>query len=533
MSDEESVFLQHVPCDACGSSDANSLYSDGHQFCFACSAHVPGDGSTPRKARRMTTSIEFLPGEPQALAARGISEVTCAKFNYNIGEYRGKKAHIAHYYNADGELVAQHLRTKDKDFPWVGQPKEALPFGANVWQKTGKKIVVTEGEIDAMSMSQVQGNKWPVVSIGCGAGPQIKKYAATHREYFLGFEEVIVMFDNDQPGRDAARVFAEVIGKRAKIAELPLKDANDMLVAGRTEELINAMWKAKPYRPDGIVTIADLAESLAVAPEKGKEWSLPTLTSISYGRRYGEVWVLAAGTGTGKTDLLLQEATHAVFHHKEPVGLFFLETPPREVAVRMAGKLKGKAFHVPDGGWTKEEFEQAITELGADDRIYLYNSFGLCEWDNIRERIRYLNHANDVRYFVIDNLMAFASGAEDERREVERVMSEAAGLAQELNSFIWVVSHLATPEGTPHENGGEIKLRHLRGSRAIAAWAHGALGLERDQQAENEEERRTTKIRVLKDRFSGRSTGKTFPVRYDFATGMLTEVDDMASDHGF
>ncbi|QJD54668.1 putative primase/helicase protein [Pseudomonas phage MR2] len=33
---EESVFIAHIPCETCGSSDANSLFSDGHQYCFAC-----------------------------------------------------------------------------------------------------------------------------------------------------------------------------------------------------------------------------------------------------------------------------------------------------------------------------------------------------------------------------------------------------------------------------------------------------------------------------------------------------------------
>jgi twinkle protein len=41
----DSEFVAHVPCGSCGSSDANSLYTDGHTYCFACRAYGRGDGS--------------------------------------------------------------------------------------------------------------------------------------------------------------------------------------------------------------------------------------------------------------------------------------------------------------------------------------------------------------------------------------------------------------------------------------------------------------------------------------------------------
>ena len=60
-------------------------------------------------------------------------------------------------------------RSASKDFVWIGDPKEATLFGQQCWASGGRKVVVCEGEIDAMSMSQVQGNKWPVVSVKDGA----------------------------------------------------------------------------------------------------------------------------------------------------------------------------------------------------------------------------------------------------------------------------------------------------------------------------------------------------------------------------
>ena len=39
MEKKESEFIRHTPCDKCGSSDANSLYSDGHTYCFSCETY--------------------------------------------------------------------------------------------------------------------------------------------------------------------------------------------------------------------------------------------------------------------------------------------------------------------------------------------------------------------------------------------------------------------------------------------------------------------------------------------------------------
>jgi KaiC/GvpD/RAD55 family RecA-like ATPase len=534
---EGSTFLRHEPCPECGSSDANGVYDDGHTFCFACSHHTPSNGGDVSGGRRKVSAGFVEPEEYPGIPSRGITAETCEKFGYARGTYAGVPVHVAPYYNADGKLVAQKIRKPHKKFAVVGDLKQALPFGAHVWQKSGRKIVVTEGEIDALAMSQAQGNKWPVVSIGCGAGGQIKKYMAQQRDYFLGFEEVVLMFDNDEPGRKAARVAAEVIGPTARIAELPLKDAADMLKEGRVAELISAMWNARPHRPDGIVEMSTLREEVLAAVEWGKPWPWDALTAATYGRRYGEVYCLGAGTGIGKTDLFTQIVEQTVRELNEPVGLFFMEQHPRETALRVAGKFAKKPFHVPDGGWTQSELEETWDNITKTKKVFLYDSFGNNDWETVENRIRYLAHAEGVRHFFIDHLTALAAWKDDERKALEEIMSAIGGLVKELDVCVYLISHLATPDGTPHEEGGRVMIRHLKGSRAIGFWCHFIFGMERDQQDEDEDVRHLTTFRILKDRYTGKSTGLTFHLQYNSETGMLEEVDykpkTNAEQHGF
>jgi twinkle protein len=501
-------------------------YSDGQGHCFACDKHYFNSSEEitvvdNSRNKDLITDYEIAP-----LSKRSLSSDTCEKFRYGIGDYKGKKVQIANYANDKGSIVAQKIRFANKDFVFLGTPKEALLFGQNIWkgQAGGKRIVITEGEIDCLSVSQVQGNKWPVVSVPTGAQGAAKALAK-NLEWLESFDEVVLLFDNDEAGQKAIEDCVDLfsIGK-CKIAKLPLKDANEMLVAGRGDEIVKAIWNAEIYRPDGIITIDDISEDLLAPVERGMPWPWATLTEATYGIRKGEVYALGAGTGIGKTDVFTQIISHTIKEQHQDVGVFYLEQPPHETIKRIAGKVSGKRYHVPDEDWTKEELEHTLEQMRHEmGKVYLYNHFGSSDWDIIKSRIRYLHTYYGVDYIFLDHLTALASHADDERRALEELMAELSGIAQELQIAILFVSHLATPEGRPHEEGGRVTIRHFKGSRAIGFWSHFMFGLERNQQAEDESERQTTTFRILKDRYTGQATGKTFELNYDQKTGLLYE----------
>ena len=468
----------------------------------------------------------LITGDVRALRQRGISEETAKHFGYKVGSYHGQPVHICPLHNLKGELVAQQLRTQDKEFPILGDFSKMPMFGTKLWNK-GKKIVVTEGALDCMSLSQIQENKWPCISLPNGAAGAAKAIKA-NLSYFNNFEEVILMFDADEAGEKATAACAPLFpAGKCFIANINgYKDANEALMAGATRKILDAMWGAKVYRPDGIVSLADIRDELDKPVEWGLPWYLPTLNKATYGRRLGEVYAIGAGTGVGKTDFLTQQIVHDMYELEKTVGVFFLEQKPKETAVLLAGKRAGKMFHVPDGAWTPEERKTALDEITAHDRIRLYDSFGVCEWDIVKANIEYMHHADGIEIFYIDHLTALATGqGTDERVELERITAAIAMLAKRLNIIITMVSHLATPEkGKSHEEGGRVTIRHFKGSRAIGFWMHFMFALERDTQAEDITERETTTFRVLKDRYTGQSTGMTFPLNYNHETGKLHEA---------
>ena len=298
---EESEFVRHEACPHCGSSDANALYTDGNHFCFSCETVTYADKSEDAMALFETDGTVFLDLEFQELTKRGITEKTCKFWGYGISTYKGQKVQVANYRSRDGQLQAQKVRFQSKDFSVIGSMKEVALYGEHLWRDGGRFITITEGELDALSLSQALDNKWPVVSLPSGC-TSAKKAIGKSIEWLSGFEYVVLMFDNDEAGQKAARECASVLPpNKCKIATLPLKDANEMLVAGRVGELIDAFWSAKTFRPDGIVAGTDVWD-LVISNDDKESVGYPYagVQEKTGGCRKGEIVTLTAGSGIGK-----------------------------------------------------------------------------------------------------------------------------------------------------------------------------------------------------------------------------------------
>jgi twinkle protein len=524
QTDNESEFLRHIPCDNCGSSDANSLYSDGHTFCFSCNTHKSGDGSCTSEPAQKKSSSTLISGIYQDLGKRKIREETCRKFGYQVGEHHGRTVQIAPYYDASGTLIAQKIRGADKSFTVLGDITKAQLFGANLWN-SGKKIVVTEGEIDALTVSQVQNNKWPVVSVPNGAQGAVKALKK-NLDYLNHFEEVILMFDMDEPGKKAAAECAELFeAGKAKIASLPFKDANECLQQGRPEEIIQAIWNAKTFRPDGVISGEDLWESIT-AEEVVKAIPYPwqSLNEITRGARQGELVTLTAGSGVGKT-AIIREIAHHLIKQGETVGLLMLEENPKRTALGLMGIELNKPLHITKEGVADEELHRAFLATVGSGRLYLYNHFGSSDIANLIARVRYLAKGCGCNWIILDHLSIVVSGLGDgdERRLIDNAMTYLRTLVEETGVGMFVVSHLRRPEGDRgHEQGAKTSLSQLRGSHSIAQLSDMVIGLERDQQGSNPN---VTTVRVLKNRFSG-ETGIAGYLLYNRETGRLSETDN-------
>lgn len=519
---DDSTCVGHVPCPNCGSRDNLARYSDGHGFCFGCQFYQHASNNEVTNERRVSrVSNNMLAGEARALPKRALTEETCRHWKYQVGQKAdGTAVQIANYCDEDGVVIAQKIRTADKKFVWLGEPKKATLYGQWLWRDGGKKVVVTEGEIDALSVSQLQSNKWPVVSVPSGAAGAAKA-VANAIEWLERFEQVVFLFDDDEPGREGAQECAALLTPgKAFIGRINgFKDANEALQAGEGPKVIDAVWGAKEYRPDGVVTIESLFEGAFEVATPGLPWPWKSLTEKTYGIRTGELYAFGGGVGCGKSDVFKEIALYLMGQGHKTGYLAFEEKPAHSLKV-LAGKFIGKRLHVPGVTATHEELARAREYLTG--RMALFDHFGAMDYDTVKERMRYMVTAFGAKYIFLDHLTALAASIEgDERRTIDKIMADLASFAQQLDFALFFVSHLATPEGKPHEEGGRVLEKHFRGSRAIAQWSHFMFGIERDKQSPEQ----PTVFRVLKDRFTGDAAGMTLGLAYDRGTGRQRECE--------
>jgi len=530
--------VQLEPCPLCGSRDNVKRYDDGHAKCFGINRTTGGrceffdpPGATPGEAAITWTEVReqgLVIGEVLPIPSRGITGVTCGRYGYAVGkDYSGTPVQIAPYYSTAGRLVAQKLRYKDKNFSWTGHSKEATLFGQHL-QPRGKRLFVTEGEVDALSLSQALDHKWPVVSIRNGA-PNAKTDLVEQLEYLKNFEEVVLVLDSDSAGRAAAEACgaALITTVPVRIVTLPLKDANDMLRAGRVQEMVSACFRAPLYRPKFLISVKDAKDLALREPEIGLPWPWTALTKLTYGRRRGELYALGSGVGCGKTDTFHTWEAFDLHELKVPIAAFHLEEPPGETLQRLGAKVHGVPFFLPGKG-DRSLLSATLDDWDSRGVLHLAGQFGKTDKSAVMDAIRYLYHVHGVYHVYLDHLTALAAHAEDERRYLDGLMEEFASLTQELGLIFHFVSHLATPAqgNKPHEEGGRVKANQFRGSRAIMQWANYMFGQERNTQAKEDFVKHTSVFRVLKARYAGEANGGVFLLKYDGETSLLHEVTD-------
>ncbi len=544
------AILTHQPCDDCGSSDALSIYPE-HTYCYSCETRTKTDGDPsdhpPRSGSKPEGSASLYRCSYSALAKRNITEETARFWSYGRTEVRGTTGiHCANYLDENRQVVAQKLRFPDKTFPWTNRAAFKGLYGQWLWRDGGKQVVITEGEIDALSVSQVQQNKWPVVSLVDGGGKNAVKPIKEAYEWLQKFEKIILFFDNDEKGRATVEIVKRMLplGK-VYVAFAPegFKDANDLLMAGKGKQIIDTIWGAKQWRPEGIVSgqsvISRLTDRSVVQAYPYPDFMEMLNYKSGGGIRLGELDVWTSGTGMGKTTVIKALQHHYLHTSTFNQALIHLEEPLEDTGDDLIAYHVGQRFQIdnpefkdtPEYLRAAEELFLATDEEG-NPRLQLFDAFGSLEDGTLYDTIRYLAKACGVKVFWLDHLSILVSDMDqdgDERKRIDSIMHNLKSLTIELGIYIGLISHLRKPPGNgkSFEQGAVPSLDDLRGSGGIKQLSNGVYALSRDQQATDPEVRNTSTVTVLKCRKTGR-TGTADFLTFSDATGRIEKGKDPA-----
>lgn len=461
-------------------------------------------------------------GDFAPLRSRKITEETCRKFNVRVDA--GPVVRFP-YYGDDRSLVAYKERNQSKDFHWSGRNEDHQLFGQQLWG-SGKSVVITEGEMDALSVYQARPT-WPVVSIPNGAAGAVRDLK--HQiKWLLGFEEIILMFDNDEPGQKAASAAAALFpADRVYLAALgSYKDASEALQGGDADAIRQAVWNKRAYTPQTIIDGRDLLE-LVSTPMHGKDADYPYsgLNAVTGGLRLGELVTVTAGSGIGKSTFC-GEVAMSLVDQGFAVGYIALEESVKRTALRLMTVKANKPLHL-NNELPENEFLSAFNSSVGSGRVYLRDGFGSVDPDVILNDLRFMVKAKDVKFVILDHLSILLSGnaSDDERKMIDVTMTKLRSFVEETGIGLMLVSHLRrSHQDKGHEDGAAVSMTQLRGSHSIAQLSDLVVALQRSISSGDN----LAEVVVLKNRFSGH-TGPAGLLSYDSDTGRLIEISSASN----
>lgn len=533
----------NLVCPECNGTSSYGIDDGGWGRCFKCgyNAKASTEATEAQDSRVVyidpVASHTEAPVKPQSLIYRPI--VNRKLDIHTVEKYKvGWKGEDLYFTYGDSAKVR---KGGEKNFTIVNpdafKANKKL-FGQDVFAAGGKSVLVVEGEFDALAAYQMLGSSRfsiAVVSIRNGAQSALKDCKENY-DWLDSFDEVVFCLDNDSDGHQAQMQCAELFSHKSKcmVAVNGFKDACDFLKENQSQQFVDNFWRAERYVPDGIVAgdSQTLLDAVMQPIERSDvEYPFSGLNALTYGIRQGELVTVTAGSGLGKSQFLREIIWHILTQTDGNIGLMFLEESTRKTGLSLMSLAANKPLHLPDTVASEEERLQARKQTLETGRLFLFDHFGSTEIDNIVNRVRYLAKVMDCRYVFLDHISIVVSAQTngDERKALDEIVTKLRMLVQETGIALVAVSHLKRPDTKGHEEGAATSLAQLRGSGSIAQLSDMVIGLERNGQAEDVKDRNTTRVRVLKNRFSG-ITGPACSLLYSHDTGRMSEILDLEDE---
>lgn len=511
--DEEDVSEKHI-----NPWDAEESSQDALSSMF---------GATDARVPISTQSFSDEPARRTLVDFRGVPKETWAEYGVTF-EVDETGNPIKQFYpvTLNGKDRTFKVRLiEEKEFFWLDtkRSKKKDLFGmTTVGAKVPKRILLTEGEVDAVSAYQML-SKWNVKCLSGMDGDSLKNIV--HNMDFLSqVPDVCFCPDQDAAGNDYCEKLLSLLPE-CRVMKIPEKDANDMLQKGRVEEFVDAFFRAGNYQPPSIVEVSEIKDSLRDTVPVGIGYPWPSLDAITYGMNPHTILSVGSGPGAGKTTVVRSVQEHLMFNHVLPVGIFSLEESKEMTLRQLVGYRMNQRIHIPGSLYDVEEAMSHAEEL--EGKAYIYDRrFFNGKWEKIEKAIRFM-YALGIKHFFIDPITALVVhlDASGQNTALGKIMSDLSTLMQELPIYVMLVNHLNNPTSGPtHDEGGRVLPSQFTGSKSQWRFSTDMWGIERNSLSEEEGDKNTVTIRNLKHRADGSLMGRVCKLTYNKGTGRLEDT---------
>ena len=382
-------------------------------------------------------------------------------------------------YIKDGETVMlkQDSIRRDKNGKRIkGDPmgptssnQKPILFGWQALKGDVRRIIITEGEIDAMTWTQLGQ---PALSVPFGGGVGAKhQWLENELDDLEMFDEIILAFDNDEAGEAAAKDLINRIGQhRCRVIEdMPCKDINEALQRGLVNPSIAKQWveKSRHFDPVELTRASVFTQGVIdLYYPKGNEPGFHSPWQQMDGKflfRPAELTIISGVNGHGKSEV----AGHILLGAMKQgwkACVASMELQPVRLLHRLTAQICGVRGSIPS--------EQFITQAleWTEDKLWIFNLTGTAKADRVLEVFEYAHRRYGINLFVIDSLMKCGLDEED-NTAVKLFIEKVCDFKNKYGVHVLMVTHQKKGE-TEDRPSGKMD---VKGTGAITDLADSVL----------------------------------------------------------
>lgn len=422
-----------------------------------------------------------------------------------VGVKENNNCVVFEYRNELGEHLANKYRKTKKS----EGPKMWFEKGTNVNTlfnmdkiNISEPLLITEGEFDCLSA--IESGFKNAVSIPSGVNGT-NEWITSNWTFIEQFEEVIIWFDNDEPGIKGAReVFNRLPNASVKIVRCEVaNDINELLHKYGKLAALKQIEKASTPVLEGVATL-DMIEDFDVHEAETVKTGIDYIDEKLIGMVFGSLNILSGRNGSGKSTILNQIYIAEAIKQGYKTFLFSGELVGGNVKYWLLQTLANEdqfaEYTAKDGHKYKKVTIQSKEKIVNDmkDRFFLYDSDDY-RIEAIIEKMTVLAKRYGVRVFVIDNLMTIESSLKDKYEAETDIVKKLKNFAKKYNALVHLVAH---PRKSMND---EIEKDDVAGSANITNLADYVTTISR---AKDDVVEYDAILKILKNRHTGVNVGK-------------------------
>lgn len=486
----------------------------------------------PKKKGFGKPKEKIVPKPPavQYLQSRGISEEVCNR--YEITTQTGKDNILVFpFYYTDGEMLFIKYRktdfdkTKDLNKEWCQPNGTAILFGMKQCNMENNRIIITEGQLDSLSVAEAGFEN----ALSVPTGAKGFTWVPNCWDFVHKFSEIIVFGDYEKGKitllEDISRRFRSLKVKHVREEDyLDCKDANDILRKYGREQIKKCIEQAVDVPIRHVIDLADVADVNPFDIAKLKT-GFENLDKLLYGGLpFGGLTVMTGKSGLGKSTLASQVLLNAVdTGHK--VFAYSGELTNSNFKSWMTYQAAGSQHVVDyqtkwgDKGYSVSKTNKELISDWFRGKIKIYDENNLVEEETVS--LLKLTEEMIVRdgcdVILIDNLMTALDISDvlesDKYERQSKFVKSLATLAKVHNVLIILVAHMRK-NNFGNGNGND----EVMGSGDVTNLASVTLMIDKDKESDSRV------LKCWKNRLFGRVNTEGWFVQYDERSKRIYEV---------